>query len=474
MEAPAPKPINFSFLKKELTSEQGHKCSLEISYINDKFVFIIEKLGKFIKDKFRKEYTMSQMQENNYFKMFESPKEIIEELNEKIITKTPILTETENNSINLIIFLQNSKFRQVEFCLTKENLELKKDSEDLKSIIDILYNSVEQLKISNEELRKENKEIKLKLQQLEKKSLENGTTKPKDIPKKISDFFWINNEVEIVNSSIFCPKYPAETMLGKTNANYSLTDGDKNHYVEFSFKKDYFLKMIRISVDKQYECNLKNFRIENKSVLILVLKKFMESVASGKLNSEINSYYTSGLDELSALAKSSVEMQNSLRKMIDYDALTEINNRRYANIYIDKMHDEAGIKADYCIAIGDIDYFKRINDTYGHDAGDEILRSIAEILRRNVPRRNLVARWGGEEFIFAFNETAINEAEQILKKCLIEIRNTSFHYYDKEIRVTMSFGLAKAEEGKSADAIIMQADDMLYAAKGGGRNRIVL
>ena len=262
MEAPAPKPINFSFLKKELTSEQGHKCSLEISYINDKFVFIIEKLGKFIKDKFRKEYTMSQMQENNYFKMFESPKEIIEELNEKIITKTPILTETENNSINLIIFLQNSKFRQVEFCLTKENLELKKDSEDLKSIIDILYNSVEQLKISNEELRKENKEIKLKLQQLEKKSLENGTTKPKDIPKKISDFFWINNEVEIVNSSIFCPKYPAETMLGKTNANYSLTDGDKNHYVEFSFKKNYFLKMIRISVDKQYECNLKNFRIE--------------------------------------------------------------------------------------------------------------------------------------------------------------------------------------------------------------------
>ncbi len=207
---------------------------------------------------------------------------------------------------------------------------------------------------------------------------------------------------------------------------------------------------------------------------ILVVKKFMESVADGKLNSEISSYYTSGLDELSVLAKSSVEMQNSLRKMIDYDTLTEINNRRFANIYIEKMHEEAGIKADYCIAIGDIDYFKKINDTFGHDAGDEILRSIAEILRRNVPRKNLVARWGGEEFIFAFNETAINEAEQILKKCLIEIRNTSFHYYDKEIRVTMSFGLAKAEEGRSADAIIMQADDMLYAAKGGGRNRIVL
>lgn len=258
----APNPISVSFIKKELTSEQGHKCSLQISFINDKFEFIVEKIGKLIKDKFRKDYTMSQIQENNYFKMFENPKEIIEELNEKIVSKSPILTETENNSMKLIIFLQNSKFRQVEFCLMKENLDLKKDSEDLRSIIDMLYNTVEKLKISNEELRKENKEIKLQLEKLEGKSFGGGITKPEDIPKKISNFFWINKEVDIVNSSTFCPKYSADSMLGKLNGSYALADGDKNHFVEFSFNNTYFLKMIRISVDQKYECNLKDFKVE--------------------------------------------------------------------------------------------------------------------------------------------------------------------------------------------------------------------
>ena len=83
----APKPINFSLIKKEITSEQGNKCSLQISYINDKFEFIIEKMGKIFKDRFKLNLTMSQIQENKYFKLFENSQEIIEEFNEKMNSK---------------------------------------------------------------------------------------------------------------------------------------------------------------------------------------------------------------------------------------------------------------------------------------------------------------------------------------------------------------------------------------------------
>ena len=128
MEAPIPIiPITPAFIRKELTSEQGHKCSLQISFANHKFEFIIEKKGKIFKDKYKNEYTLSQIQENKYFKIFDEPQEILDELNQKIEIKPPILTESEGNSINLIIFLQTTKYKQAEFNLIKEKFEINKN-----------------------------------------------------------------------------------------------------------------------------------------------------------------------------------------------------------------------------------------------------------------------------------------------------------------------------------------------------------
>ena len=188
----APKPINFILIKKEVTSEQGNKCTLQISYINDKIEFIVEKKGKIFKDRFKLSLTMSQIQENKYFKLFENPQEIIEELKEKMNSKAPILSEIENNSINLIIFLQNSKYKEASYNLVKENLELNKNPEDFKSIIEKLYDTIE-------ELKKENAEIKNRLNKLE------------------------NN-------------YYPDILLGKNNSQpYYLSYGNRNHFIEFSF-----------------------------------------------------------------------------------------------------------------------------------------------------------------------------------------------------------------------------------------------
>ena len=89
----APKPISYSFIKKELTSEQGQRCTLQISFTNHKFEFIVDKKGKMFNDRFKKEYSLNQIQENKYFILFEKPEEILEELSQKIDSKNPILAE---------------------------------------------------------------------------------------------------------------------------------------------------------------------------------------------------------------------------------------------------------------------------------------------------------------------------------------------------------------------------------------------
>ena len=248
----APKPINYSFIKKEITSEEGQKYSLKISYTNNKFEFFAEKKGNLFKDKFRNEYLLSQIQsENKYFKIFDTPEEILEELNQKIDLKVPILRESENNSLNLIIFLQNSKFNQAEFRLIKENIELNNNQEDLKFALEKLNETVEDLKKENKELKLQNEKFQKRLDEIESKLVSN----------KKRDFHWINSSVNIVNSSSFLNDYLPDIMIGKKSGTYSLTQGNRNHYIEFSFNNIYFLKSIRISVD-DYDCSLKNFTVE--------------------------------------------------------------------------------------------------------------------------------------------------------------------------------------------------------------------
>ena len=248
----APKPINYSFIKKEITSEEGQKYSLKISYTNNKFEFFAEKNGNLFKDKFRNEYLLSQIQsENKYFKIFDSPEEILEELNQKIDLKVPILRESENNSLNLIIFLQNSKFNQAEFRLIKENFELNNNQEDFKSALEKLNETVEELKKENKELKLQNEKFQKRLDEIESKLISN----------KKRDFHWINSSVNIVNNSNFLGSHPPDIMIGKQSGDYSLTEGNRNHYIEFSFNNIYFLKSIRISV-ANYDCSLKNFTVE--------------------------------------------------------------------------------------------------------------------------------------------------------------------------------------------------------------------
>ena len=156
------------------------------------------------------------------------------------------------------------------------------------------------------------------------------------------------------------------------------------------------------------------------------------------------------------------------------DELTELPNRRAFTHRIDEELQRARrYKSSFCVAMLDLDHFKRVNDTYGHIAGDEILRKYANNILSVLRRSDMVARYGGEEFAIIFPNTSIEEAQQALEKVRTRAVKTAVEHNGDIIRApSFSAGLVLCDSSESSEALISRADEMLYAAKEKGRNRI--
>ena len=160
--------------------------------------------------------------------------------------------------------------------------------------------------------------------------------------------------------------------------------------------------------------------------------------------------------------------------MVEQDPLTKLYNRRSADRKLRQIIENS-FQQDkpFCVAIGDIDFFKTINDTYGHDCGDKVLQNVAQILQTHMHHRGFAARWGGEEFLLVFDNTDSEEALHILEKLLDDIRNTENIYNEQVIKATMTFGIV-AGTTQDAQQLLLAADEKLYAGKSAGRDRIVI
>lgn len=178
-----------------------------------------------------------------------------------------------------------------------------------------------------------------------------------------------------------------------------------------------------------------------------------------------------------SLRKIAYEKEELIRKLDSLsriDPLTKLSNRRDI---LEKMEYEQAkyerFGKGFSIIFGDIDYFKKINDQFGHDAGDCVLKEVADILKNSIRKVDFVARWGGEEFLAVLTETNFSGAARVAEKIRIAIEN---HKYDSDKNpghVTMSFGVAchVGKEGK-IDELIKTADKLLYKAKENGRNQV--
>lgn len=158
------------------------------------------------------------------------------------------------------------------------------------------------------------------------------------------------------------------------------------------------------------------------------------------------------------------------------DALTGLNNRRFLETHLATALDQTAHKGrPLSLMILDIDHFKSVNDTYGHDAGDEVLKAFAQRIKRVLRSADLVCRLGGEEFVVVMPDTPLAVAERIAERVRAAVEGARFPVdpnATRTIPVTTSIGLAERGADANAEALMRRADKALYASKTSGRNRV--
>ena len=167
------------------------------------------------------------------------------------------------------------------------------------------------------------------------------------------------------------------------------------------------------------------------------------------------------------------QQADRLRELSVHDALTNLYNRRYFDEQGAILFERAvRYNRPLAVMIGDLDHFKKVNDTLSHAMGDEVLRRIGEILVSKVRAVDMVARYGGEEFVVAFPETPLPQA---IATCeILRQRIESFPWYSlhPDLKITMSMGVCADTSVKDIHAMVEIADSLLYKAKQSGRNRV--
>ncbi|OZI62527.1 biofilm regulation diguanylate cyclase SiaD [Bordetella genomosp. 11] len=169
------------------------------------------------------------------------------------------------------------------------------------------------------------------------------------------------------------------------------------------------------------------------------------------------------------------DMNAALKESSIRDPLTNLLNRR---ALMERMKElSLAAEADqpaFVVAMLDVDHFKRINDRYGHDAGDRALTRLADIMRCSVRDSDDVARWGGEEFLVLLPNISLEEGEAVIDRILAGVRGNAIEVEGEQLLLTVSVGMALHRNGESVSTTLSRADRALYLAKQAGRDRVAL
>lgn len=248
----------------------------------------------------------------------------------------------------------------------------------------------------------------------------------------------------------------------------------------------YFISMI----EKDFSCkhieNIHYFNISSDAEKVLCNSynllsfKIMDGSTEARLylmpKRKVLAHHNEILDIVIRTLKISLEnifLTKRLQIEAWHDPLTGCLNRRAFNNQID--HDIAVTQrynGNLSVIMFDIDHFKRINDTYGHYAGDIVLKEIARLTLSIIRKSDYVARYGGEEFIIVLPNTDIHNATMLAERLRKRFKEHKINIGEKNINITASFGVAELKKGYCRDTIIQEADEMLYKAKSLGRDRV--
>lgn len=223
--------------------------------------------------------------------------------------------------------------------------------------------------------------------------------------------------------------------------------------------------------------------------ILIVTDQGDDEMVIRALDLGVNDYIVRPLDPNELVARSLTQIRRkrfndrlraSVKQTIELavtDALTGLNNRRYLDNHLNVLFNRSMARGKpLSVLITDIDRFKQVNDTYGHDAGDEVLKEFANRIRSTVRGADLACRYGGEEFVIIMPDTSPEVAAAVAERLRASVESSGFTLKStgEELKVTASFGIAsRLSSVLTPDQLMKQADLALYEAKNTGRNRVV-
>jgi len=217
--------------------------------------------------------------------------------------------------------------------------------------------------------------------------------------------------------------------------------------------------------DKERWIELLLGNLKEKDELVKIIYNSKEFVFTIKA-SKLDKYYILSFTDVTYMSNLAKEYEHNA----SYDELTQIYNRAMFNKIMETKIKKAELDSSYnfVFMIFDIDFFKRVNDTYGHSKGDEVLKTIASIVKSHIRSEDLFARWGGEEFVLSF-DVELQRGKEIAEN----LRKNLQEYEHEGIGViTCSFGVTEYKEKDTLPKLLARADKALYDAKEQGRNRV--
>ncbi|MFG6338904.1 MAG: diguanylate cyclase [Lachnospiraceae bacterium] len=204
------------------------------------------------------------------------------------------------------------------------------------------------------------------------------------------------------------------------------------------------------------------------------MELFLVAIAKGDLHEELDQEVLERRDELGEMSRYLIKTQKSLQKLVEQDILTGLYNRRSGEKLLKRVCENyTKDGTPFCVAIGDVDHFKNVNDTYGHECGDVALTELSSRMKEHMRGHGFVARWGGEEMLLVYDGMHLDKAANYMQELLDAIRTKPIVYGGVNINITMTFGLTEGN-GDKIEHIVRDADEKLYQGKNSGRNQIVV
>ena len=171
------------------------------------------------------------------------------------------------------------------------------------------------------------------------------------------------------------------------------------------------------------------------------------------------------------IARCNTSRMDEYKSQANTDSLTGLNNRRYAEEFINRL-SSGNIEGNWCVAMLDVDNFKKINDTMGHPVGDEVLRRLADTLKKHLRKTDVIFRWGGEEFLIFLSGVEPNVSAEILDKIRRYIENVSIDFGESCVSITITVGIARVD-GDNVQGSIALCDERMYRGKREGKNIVI-